>query len=47
MGCLVCVERTSGMTRAGEAIQSDIRATTVFRKEAGEWRAVLHHTDRF
>ncbi len=47
MGVLVCVERTSGMTQAGEAIQSDIRSTTVFRKEAGHWRVLHHHTDRF
>ena len=47
IGYLVCMERTSGMTQAGEAIQSDIRATTVFRKEAGHWRVVHHHTDRF
>ena len=47
MGCLVCVERTSGMTQAGEAIAVDIRSTTIFRKEAGHWRAVHHHTDRF
>jgi len=47
MGYLVCIERTSGMTQAGEAIQCDIPATTVFRKENGHWRAVHHHTDRF
>jgi ketosteroid isomerase-like protein len=47
MGYLVCMERTSGMTQAGEAIHTDIRATTVFRKEAGHWLAVHHHTDRF
>jgi ketosteroid isomerase-like protein len=47
MGYMVCVERTSGMTKAGEVINTDIRATTIFRKEAGEWRVVLHHTDRF
>ena len=47
MGYLVCIERTSGMTQAGEAIESDIRATTVFRKENGHWRALHHHTDRF
>ncbi|MFM2079784.1 MAG: hypothetical protein RLZZ219_466 [Cyanobacteriota bacterium] len=47
MGYLVCIERTSGMTEAGEAIRSDIRATTVFRRENGHWRAVHHHTDRF
>ena len=46
MGLLVCIERTSGMTRAGETIQSDIRATTIFRKENGHWRVVHHHTDR-
>jgi len=47
MGYLVCIERTSGMTQAGEAIRSDIRATTIFRREDGHWRAVHHHTDRF
>jgi ketosteroid isomerase-like protein len=47
LGYLVCMERTSGMTLAGEALRSDIRATTIFRKENGHWRAVHHHTDRF
>jgi ketosteroid isomerase-like protein len=47
MGFMVCVERTSGMTKAGEEITVDIRATTIFRKEAGDWRVVHHHTDRF
>ncbi|MFZ0407172.1 MAG: nuclear transport factor 2 family protein [Cyanobium sp.] len=47
MGYMVCVERTNGMTKAGQAISLDIRATTIFRKEAGEWRVVHHHTDRF
>jgi len=41
------MERTSGRTQAGEAIRSDIRATTILRKEIGHWRAVHHHTDRF
>jgi ketosteroid isomerase-like protein len=47
MGYLVCVERTRGMTKAGEPITVDIRASTIFRKEAGQWRVVHHHTDRF
>jgi ketosteroid isomerase-like protein len=47
VGLLVCTERTSGMTREGEALKLDIRATTVFRREQGDWRAVHHHTDRF
>jgi ketosteroid isomerase-like protein len=47
MGYLVCMERTSGMTQAGEVLRSDIRATTIFRKENGHWRAMHHHTDRF
>lgn len=38
---------TSGMTQAGEAIQTDIRSTTIFRREEGHWRVVHHHTDRF
>lgn len=47
MGWMVCVERTRGMTQAGETIETDVRATTIFRKEAGHWRVVHHHTDRF
>jgi ketosteroid isomerase-like protein len=47
MGYLVCMERTSGKTQAGEAPRSDIRATRIFGKENGHWRAVHHHTDRF
>ncbi|MEI7667245.1 MAG: nuclear transport factor 2 family protein [Synechococcaceae cyanobacterium ELA263] len=47
LGYMVCVERTRGMTKAGAAITTDIRATTIFRKEAGHWRVVHHHTDRF
>ena len=47
MGYLICVERTRGMTKAGESITVDIRATTIFRKEAGDWSVVHHHTDRF
>lgn len=47
MGFLTCIQRTSGMTQAGEAIATDIRTTTIFRKEAGHWRVVHHHTDRF
>jgi ketosteroid isomerase-like protein len=35
VGYLVCVERTSGMTQAGEQIRSDIRSTTVFRRKRG------------
>ncbi|WP_411876161.1 nuclear transport factor 2 family protein [Vulcanococcus limneticus] len=35
------------MRRRRELIRTDIRATTIFRKEAGEWRVVHHHTDRF
>jgi len=47
MGYMVCMERTSDMTQAGQPIQADIRATTIFRKEAGAWRVVHHQTDRF
>jgi ketosteroid isomerase-like protein len=47
MGYMVCMERTSGMTQAGGEIRIDIRATTIFRKEAGHWRVVHHHTDTF
>ena len=44
---LICVERTSGMIKAGESIMVDIRTTRIFRKEASQWRVVHHHADRF
>ncbi|MCT0225953.1 nuclear transport factor 2 family protein [Synechococcus sp. CS-1328] len=51
MGYMVGVERTNGMTKTGEEIPVDIRATTIFRKEACDWRVVWcvvhHHTDHF
>lgn len=47
MGLLVCIERTRGMTQAGQAISTDIRATTIWRREQDQWRVVHHHTDRF
>ena len=47
MGLLVCIERTRGMSKAGVAITTDIRATTIYRKEGGQWRVLHHHTDRF
>jgi len=47
MGLLICTERTSGMTRDGQELSLDIRSSTVFRKEQGQWKAVHHHTDRF
>lgn len=47
MGFVVCSERTSGMTRDGQPIATDIRATTILRREDGHWRVVHHHTDRF
>jgi hypothetical protein len=47
MGLLVCIERTSGMTRDGQALTLDLRSSTVFRRETGQWKAVHHHTDRF
>ncbi|MCX5949472.1 MAG: nuclear transport factor 2 family protein [Cyanobacteria bacterium] len=47
MGYLVCMSRTRGMSKEGQTIQKDIRATTVFRKEAGQWRVVHHQSDRF
>ena len=41
MGYLVCTERTSGMTQAGEALRSDIRARRSFaRKTATGGRCI-------
>lgn len=46
MGSVVCMERSSGMTLAGEPIEKDILATMILRGEDGDRRVVHHHTDR-
>jgi len=40
------MERSSGMTLAGEPIEKDILATMILRGEDGDRRVVHHHTDR-
>jgi len=37
MGFVVCVERISGISQAGEPITVEIRSTTIFRNEEGCW----------
>lgn len=32
-------------TVAGERVESSIRVTNIYRKTAGKWRMVHHHTD--
>ncbi len=43
---LVAIERISA-TVNGEPTSYALRATTVFRREAGVWRAVHRHGDRY
>jgi ketosteroid isomerase-like protein len=40
----VGVER-GGFTLAGESISIEHRVTNVYRREAGQWKLVHHHTD--
>ena len=47
MGYVVCREQGATAPIKGEAIDVDIRSTTIFRREAGHWQVVHHHTDRF
>jgi len=44
LGYLVAYERVTA-TVAGEAVSYVLRATTIFRREAGEWRVVHRHGD--
>jgi len=43
---LVAIERISAVAR-GEPTSYALRATTVFRREDGTWRAVHRHGDRY
>ncbi len=47
MGCGTCLETGAGMSRAGEPIRVEIRSTTSYRRQDGQWHAVRHPTDRF
>ena len=47
LGYVVCREQGAIAPIDGESIPVDIRSTTIFRQEAGHWRVVHHHTDRF
>lgn len=38
------IERVDA-TLGGQSLHFDIRATNIYRREAGEWKIVHHHTD--
>jgi ketosteroid isomerase-like protein len=35
----------AALTLAGHAVQAEVRVTNIYRREAGAWRIVHHHTD--
>ena len=41
----LCVEHGENMSADGKPIPVDHRATNIFRREAGKWKLVHHHTD--
>ncbi|MBM2617156.1 nuclear transport factor 2 family protein [Actinoplanes sp. LDG1-06] len=43
---LVAIERVTALVN-GEPVSYALRATTVFRREAGAWRVVHRHGDRY
>jgi len=45
MSYVVCTERSEGMDLNGQQITVNVRATTIFRKQAGHWFVVHNHTD--
>lgn len=45
LGYVVCVEHGHNLGPTGKAVDIDIRSTSIFRRENGEWKMVLHHTD--
>ncbi|HTU25621.1 MAG TPA: nuclear transport factor 2 family protein [Pirellulales bacterium] len=40
-----CLEVGNNMTADGQAEKVSIRATSLFRKEEGQWKMISHHTD--
>ncbi len=46
MGYTTCVERGENVDREGKTIAVNHRATNIFRREAGKWKLVHHHTDQ-
>lgn len=46
LGYLVAIERITA-TAHGSPVTYALRATTIFRRERGEWRAVHRHGDRY
>jgi ketosteroid isomerase-like protein len=45
IGYTICVENGMGMSVHGEQKPLVHRATNIFRREAGGWRMIHHHTD--
>jgi ketosteroid isomerase-like protein len=45
MAYTICVEEGENMTIGGKPAQVSHRATSVYRKENGQWKLVHHHCD--
>jgi ketosteroid isomerase-like protein len=45
LGYVVCVERGENLSAGGQPVSVEIRSTSIFRLEDGEWKIVHHHTD--
>jgi ketosteroid isomerase-like protein len=45
VGYTLCVEHGENMSADGKPVTVDHRATNIFRREAGTWKLIHHHTD--
>ena len=45
LGYTLCVEHGENMSADGKPVIVDHRATNIFRREAGKWKLIHHHTD--
>ncbi|HEV8711480.1 MAG TPA: nuclear transport factor 2 family protein [Candidatus Binatia bacterium] len=45
LGYTLCVEHGENMSADGKPVTVDHRATNIFRREAGKWKLIHHHTD--
>ena len=47
LGYVAGIERSRAARTGGDVVEYALRVTTILRREAGEWKVVLRHGDRY
>ena len=47
LGYVVGIERSRAARTGGDVVEYALRVTTILRREAGDWRVVYRHGDRY